>query len=306
MRDKLVKSRKKTKVKRGWRDNVFLGICTVILTLALILVLFPILNIVSASFSNPVEVAAGRVWFWPVDFSLDSYKNVLKYESVLIGYKNTIFYTVVGTVMNVIITLFCAYPLAQKRFSGRKFMSKMLLITMLFGGGMIPNYLLVQDLGLLNTRWAVILPGLMSAYNVIITRTYIETNISGELDDAARIDGCSPVQFFFRFILPLSKSIIAIITMYYAVGHWNAYFGAFLYLNDKQLYPLQLFLREILLQTQLDASAFDDPEMVAQLKAQAESLKYSVIVIATAPLMCVYPLVQKHFVKGVMVGSVKG
>ena len=297
---------KKVKVKKGWRDSVFYAICGTILTMALIIVLFPMLNIVSSAFSNPTAVSAGKVWFWPVDFSLESFKNVLKFDSVWIGYKNTIIYTVVGTVMNVMITLFCAYPLAQSRFAGRKFMSKMLLITMLFGGGMIPNYLLVRDLGLLNTRWAVLLPGLMSAYNVIITRTYIQTNISGELDDAARIDGCSPIQYFFRFILPLSKSIIAIITMYYAVGHWNSYFGAFLYLDNKELYPLQLFLREILLQTQLDASAFDDPEMAFQLKSQAEALKYSVIVIATAPLMCVYPLVQKHFVKGVMIGSVKG
>jgi len=276
------------------------------LTLALLIVLFPIMNIVSSAFSDPKAVTAGKVWLFPVDFSLESFKNVLKFDKVWIGYKNTIFYTLVGTVMNVIITLFCAYPLAQKRFIGRKFMSKMLLITMLFGGGMIPSYLLVKELHLLNTRWAVLLPGLMSAYNVIITRTYIETNISGELDDAARIDGCSPIQFFFRFIIPLSKSIIAIITMYYAVGHWNSYFGAFLYLNDSELYPLQLFLREILLQTQLDASAFDDPEMAAQMQSQAEALKYSVIVVATAPLMCVYPLVQKHFVKGVMIGSVKG
>ena len=297
---------KKVKVKKGWRDSVFYAICGTILTMALIIVLFPMLNIVSSAFSDPTAVSAGKVWFWPVDFSLESFKNVLKFDSVWIGYKNTIIYTVVGTVMNVMITLFCAYPLAQSRFAGRKFMSKMLLITMLFGGGMIPNYLLVRDLGLLNTRWAVLLPGLMSAYNVIITKTYIQTNISGELDDAARIDGCSPIQFFFQFILPLSKSIIAIITMYYAVGHWNSYFGAFLYLDKKELYPLQLFLREILLQTQLDASAFDDPEMAFQLKSQAEALKYSVIVIATAPLMCVYPLVQKHFVKGVMIGSVKG
>ena len=297
---------KKVKVKKGWRDSVFYAICGTILTMALIIVLFPMLNIVSSAFSDPTAVSAGKVWFWPVDFSLESFKNVLKFDSVWIGYKNTIIYTVVGTVMNVMITLFCAYPLAQSRFAGRKFMSKMLLITMLFGGGMIPNYLLVRELELLNTRWAVLLPGLMSAYNVIITKTYIQTNISGELDDAARIDGCSPIQYFFRFILPLSKSIIAIITMYYAVGHWNSYFGAFLYLDNKELYPLQLFLREILLQTQLDASAFDDPEMAFQLKSQAEALKYSVIVIATAPLMCVYPLVQKHFVKGVMIGSVKG
>ena len=297
---------KKTKVEKGWKDRVFYAICEVILTLALILVLFPMMNIVSSAFSNPKAVTSGKVLFWPVDFSLESFKSVLKFDNVWIGYKNTIFYTVTGTVMNVMITLFCAYPLAQKQFSGRKFMSKMLLITMLFGGGMIPNYLLIRDLDLLNTRWAVLLPGMMSAYNVIITRTYIETNISGELEEAARIDGCSPIQFFFRFVIPLSKTIIAVITMYYAVGHWNSYFSAFLYLDDKQMYPLQLFLREILLQSQIDVSAFDDPELAAQMQSQAEALKYSIIVIATAPLMFVYPLVQKHFVKGVMVGSVKG
>lgn len=305
MKQNILPARKK-QVKMGWKDRAFLMTCTVVLTAALLIVLLPIMNIVASAFSNPVAVAAGKVWLWPVDLSLQSFKNVLKFDSVWIGYKNTIFYTVVGTAMNVVITMLCAYPLAQKTFSGRKFMSKMLLITMIFSGGMVPHYLLMKQLDLLNTRWSVLLPGLMSAYNVIITRTYIETNISGELEEAAKLDGCSPTQFFFRFVLPLSKSIIAIITMYYAVGHWNAYFNAFLYLNDNELYPLQLFLRDILLNTKLDASAFDDPEMAMMMQSQAESLKYAIIVIATAPLMCVYPLVQKHFVKGVMIGSVKG
>ena len=211
-----------------------------------------------------------------------------------------------SAIMNVAITLLCAYPLAQKTFSGRKFVSKMLTITMIFGGGMIPNYLLVKQLKMLNTIWAVLIPSLMSATNVIIVRNYIETNLSGELEEAARVDGCSPIKYFSHFVLPLSKSIIAVVTMYYAVSHWNSYFSAFLYLNDRELFPLQLFLRDILVNSQFDNSIVDDPEMAQVVQNAADALKYSIIVISTAPLMLAYPLVQKYFVKGIMVGSVKG
>lgn len=294
------------KVRKSNSDKVFLNISTVILVLSMFVVLVPLLNIVAASFSNPVAVSNGKVWIWPVDFTLDSYKNVMKYEAVWLGYRNTIFYTVVGTIMNVIVTLFCAFPISQRRFAGRKFVNKMLFITMVFSGGMIPNYLLVKQLHMLNTVWAILIPGLVTAYNVTITRSYIETNIPQELEEAARVDGCSPLQFFSKFVIPLSKPIIAVITMYYAVSHWNEYFNAFLYLIDKELYPLQTFLRDILINSKLDGSMIDDPEVAAMMQAQSEALKYSIIVVATLPLMCVYPLVQKHFVKGVMVGSVKG
>ncbi|MBR4061341.1 MAG: carbohydrate ABC transporter permease [Lachnospiraceae bacterium] len=294
------------KVRKSSSDKIFLNISTVILVLAMFVVLVPLLNIVAASFSNPVAVSNGKVWIWPVDFSLSSYQNVIKYEAVWLGYRNTIFYTVVGTIMNVIVTLFCAFPISQRRFAGRKFVNKMLFITMVFSGGMIPNYLLVKQLHMLNTVWAILIPGLVTAYNVTITRSYIETNIPQELEEAARVDGCSPLQFFSKFVIPLSKPIIAVITMYYAVSHWNEYFNAFLYLINKELYPLQTFLRDILINSKLDGSMVDDPEIAAMMQAQSEALKYSVIVVATLPLMCVYPLVQKHFVKGVMVGSVKG
>lgn len=294
------------KVRKSSSDKIFLNISTVILVLAMFVVLVPLLNIVAASFSNPVAVSNGKVWIWPVDFSLSSYQNVIKYEAVWLGYRNTIFYTVVGTIMNVIVTLFCAFPISQRRFAGRKFVNKMLFITMVFSGGMIPNYLLVKQLHMLNTVWAILIPGLVTAYNVTITRSYIETNIPQELEEAARVDGCSPLQFFSKFVIPLSKPIIAVITMYYAVSHWNEYFNAFLYLINKELYPLQTFLRDILINSKLDGSMVDDPEIAAMMQAQSEALKYSIIVVATLPLMCVYPLVQKHFVKGVMVGSVKG
>jgi len=281
---------KKKKIRRRSSDRIFIGGCTVVLGIAALVVLIPLINIVSSSFSDPAAVSAGRVWLWPVKFTLQSYENVLKYDAVWLGYRNTIFYTVFGTIMNVAITLMCAFPLAQKTFSGRKFVSKMLTFTMIFGGGMIPNFLLVKELKMMNTIWAVLIPSLMSAYNVIITRNFIETNLSGELEDAARVDGCSPIKYFTHFVLPLSKSIIAVITMYYAVGHWNSYFSAFLYLNDRELYPLQLFLRDILVNSQFDNSIIDDPEMAEVVQSAAESLKYSIIVIATAPLMCVYPL----------------
>ena len=294
------------KMKMSSSDRIFLSICTVVLALLMLIVLIPLLNIVASSLSDPKAVSSGKVWLFPVDFSLKSYQNVLKYDSVWLGYRNTIFYTFVGTVMNVIVTLLCAFPISQHSFAGRKFVNKLLLFTMIFSGGMIPGYLLVKQLKILNSIWSVLLPGLMSAYNVIITRNYIETNIPRELEEAARVDGCSPAKYFTNFVLPLSKSIIAVITMYYAVWHWNSYFNAFLYLNDRELYPLQLFLRDILVNSKFDSSIIDDPEMAQVVQAQADALKYSIIVIATLPLMCVYPLVQKHFVKGVMIGSVKG
>ena len=299
-------NRSREKAIRGASDRRFHHFCVGILIFLTIVVLLPLMNIVSASFSNPTAVSQGRVWLLPVDFSLDSYKNVLKYEAVWLGYRNTIFYTVVGTIMNVTVTLLCAFPLSQYQFAGRKTVNKILMLTMIFSGGMIPSYLVVKELHMLDTVWAVLVPGLMSAYNVIITRNYIETNIPGELQDAARVDGCSPVKFFRNFILPLSRPSIAVIAMYYAVGHWNSYFNAFLYLNDRELYPLQLFLRDILVNSRFDSSIVEDPEMAQIIQNQADALKYSIIVIATLPLMCVYPLVQKHFVKGIMVGSVKG
>lgn len=242
----------------------------------------------------------------PVDFTLDNYELVLKYKDVWIGYRNTIFYTVVGTLINVVLTMFCAYPLSVKSFSGRRFLNKMLMFTMIFSGGMIANYILVRDLKLMNSIWAVLLPGAINVYNVMITRTYIESSIPRDLEESARIDGCSYFMYFVKFILPLAKPIIAVIAMYYAVAHWNSYFSAFLYLSNDNLYPLQLFLREILINSRMDTSGVTDPEMLEAMQGLADSLKYVVIVVSTFPLMCIYPFIQKYFVKGVMIGAVKG
>lgn len=287
-------------------DRVFHFLTVAIVSLLTLLVLLPLINILACSFSEPSAVGAGRVLLWPVDFTLDNYHLIFKYQDVWIGYRNTIFYTVAGTLINVAMSLLCAYPMSVKSFSGRAFFNKMFMFTMIFSGGMISNYVLMRNLKLLNTVWAILLPGAINVYNVIIMRTYIETSIPGELEEAARIDGCTPFRYFLDFVLPLAKPIIAVIAMYYAVAHWNSYFNAFLYLTDDNLYPLQLFLRQILLNSQVDSSSITDPDLIAAMQGVSDALKYVVIVVSTLPLMFIYPFVQKYFVKGVMIGSVKG
>lgn len=298
--------RNKATFRTSKGDRVFNIVVTAIVTLLALIVLLPMINIVACSFSAPSAVSSGKVLLWPVNFTLENYKLVLRYEDVWIGYRNTIFYTVVGTLINVFMTLICAYPLSVKSFSGRRFLNKMLMFTMIFSGGMIANYILMRDLKLINTIWAVLLPGAINVYNVMITRTYIETSIPRDLEESARIDGCSYFMYFLKFVLPLAKPIIAVIAMYYAVAHWNSYFSAFLYLSDDNLYPLQLFLREILINNQMDGGGITDPEMLMAMRGISDALKYVVIVVSTFPLMCIYPFVQKYFVKGVMIGAVKG
>ena len=287
-------------------DRIFNAVAIGIVSLLTIIVLLPLINVVACSFSDPNAVNSGKVLFLPVDFTLNNYKAILDYKVIWIGYRNTIFYTVVGTLFNVVLTLFCAYPLSVKSFSGRSLINKLLMFTMIFSGGMIPGYILMRDLDLLNTIWSVLIPGAISVYNVVITRTYIVNSIPSELEEAARIDGCNYLRYFMDFILPLARPIIAVLAMYYAVDHWNSYFVAFLYLHDRELYPLQLFLREILVNNQFDSSSITDPDMIAAMSGLSDTLKYVVIVVSTLPLMCIYPFVQKHFVKGVMIGSVKG
>ena len=298
--------RNKAAFRTSKGDRVFNIVVTAIVILLALIVLLPMINIVACSFSAPSAVSSGKVLLWPVNFTLENYKLVLQYEDVWIGYRNTIFYTVAGTLINVFMTLICAYPLSVKSFSGRHFLNKMFMFTMIFSGGMIANYILMRDLKLINTIWAVLLPGAINVCNVMITRTYIETSIPRDLEESARIDGCSYFMYFLKFVLPLAKPIIAVIAMYYAVAHWNSYFSAFLYLSDDNLYPLQLFLREILINSQMDGGGITDPEMLMAMQGISNALKYVVIVVSTFPLMCIYPFVQKYFVKGVMIGAVKG
>ena len=301
-----MKKKNSNSLRTSRGDKIFNVIVISIVSILTLIVLLPMINIVACSFSKPSAVSAGRVLLWPVDFTLDNYDLVFSYKKVWIGYRNTIFYTVVGTLINVVMTMFCAYPLSVKSFSGRTFLNKMFMFTMIFSGGMIANYILIRDLRLMNTIWAVLLPGAINVYNVMITRTYIETSIPRDLEESARIDGCNYFMYFVKFVLPLAKPIIAVIAMYYAVAHWNSYFNAFLYLSNDKLYPLQLFLREILINSNMDTSSLDDPELIAAMQGLADAMKYVVIVVSTLPLMCIYPFVQKYFVKGVMIGAVKG
>lgn len=292
--------------KRISSDKIFYIVIGIIMFILTISVLYPIIYIISASFSSSAAVSEGRVWLWPVDFSLEAYKAVLDYKDLWIGYRNTIFYVVVGTIMNVAVEMICAYPLARKDLWGKSVISFLFTFTMLFGGGMIPHYILVKNLGMLNTAWALLIPGLMSVYNVIVARTFIQNNIPDELLEASQIDGCNDFQFFFKMVLPLSKAIIAVLTLWHAVGHWNSYFSAFLYITEENLYPLQVFLKEILVQSNMNSEVVGDVADALQMQNLKQLLKYAIIVVSTVPLFAFYPFVQKHFVKGVTIGSVKG
>jgi multiple sugar transport system permease protein/putative aldouronate transport system permease protein len=294
----------KTKLARG--DMIYYSIAYTVVVFLVLIVLYPMVYIVSASFSAASAVNAGRVWLFPVNPSLYNYKMVLQYRSVYLGYRNTLFYTFAGTLVNVAVTVICAYPLSRKDLFGRGFFTFLFTFTMIFSGGMIPGYILMRNLKLINTVWVMIIPGAINVTNMIVTRTYFQSSIPGELLEASKLDGCSDIQYFFKVLLPLSHSVIAVITLFYAVGHWNAYFSAFLYLSNRNLYPLQLFLRQILVQNQFSGEILEDPEMAEQLLGIQEVLKYAIIVLSTVPLMCFYPFAQKHFVKGVMIGSLKG
>ena len=300
-----MKAKKSTAINVCTSDKIFYTVVNVIMSLVLLIVLIPMLNVLASSFSSGKAVSEGLVTIWPVDFSLDGYIEVFKNQKILIGYGNTIFYTVFGTLLNVVMTVLCAYPLSRSDMPGRGFFMFLYSFTMLFGGGMIPNFILMKDLNILNTRWVLIIPGAVGVYNMIITRTNFQ-QLPKELLEAAKIDGCSDFRFFATIAIPLSKAILAVITLFYAVGHWNVYFAAKIYLYDETKMPLQIFLQQILLANKLTSGADVDPEAAAKLSTMADLLKYSLIIVASLPVWCIYPFIQKYFVQGVMIGSIKG
>ena len=287
-------------------DRAYYFIVNTVLTLLLLAVMYPLVYIVSASFSSPLAVSAGKVFLWPVDFSLEGYKAVFKSKDILSGYMNTFLYTGVGTLINVSMTMIAAYPLSRRDLPGRNLFMLLFTFTMVFNAGMIPMYILMKNLNFINTIWAMVIPGAISVYNMIITRTYIQSNIPNELLEASVIDGCSDARYFTSILLPLSKSVLAVITLFYAVGHWNAYFNAFLYLSDRKLFPLQIVLRDILVANTIDVSTVIDPELQQAKQGLADLLKFSLIIVSSVPVLMLYPFIQKHFVRGVMIGSVKG
>jgi putative aldouronate transport system permease protein len=286
-------------------DRVFDLVNYFLLTIVLFATFYPLYFIVIASLSDPSSVMAGRVWFWPTGFSLESYRRVLRDESILLGYRNSIIYTSLGTTINLIMTLTAAYPLSRRDFRGRGIFMFIITFTMFFSGGLIPTYLLVRSLGMLNTIWAMVIPNAVAVWNIIIARTFFQSSIPQSMLDAAVIDGCSNFKFFMRIVLPISPAIIAVMVLFYAVGHWNSFFEALIYIIDEKKHPLQLVLRNILIMNAADKDMLD-AEQAAKLFQMVEIIKYAVIVVASVPLLLLYPFVQKYFVKGVMIGSLKG
>ena len=266
-------------------DKIFYIITGFLLTAFFIIVLYPCIYVVSASFSSGSAVEAGRVILWPVDFSLEGYKAVFHTPSVWIGFRNSLFYTIAGTLINILVTMIAAYSLARPDLPGRNGIMLFFTFTMFFSGGMITGYMLVRSLHILNTIWAMLIPGALGVYNLIIARTFIESNIPTELLEAAQMDGCSDIRFFASIVLPLSKAVIAVLVLFYGVSHWNSYFNAMIYLNDKELYPLTIYLKEILMASQIDPSTVADPELQNQIARMAAVIKYALIVVSMIPIL---------------------
>jgi putative aldouronate transport system permease protein len=290
--------------KRKSDDAIFDGIINTLAVLILVIVLYPLIFIVSASISNPALVLNGEVILLPKEITFEAYRTVFEDGQIWNGYGNTILFTTVGTAINLTMTTLAAYPLSRPDLPGRGAFMFLITFTMFFGGGLIPSYLLAKNLGMVDTMWALIIPGAIATYNLIVMRTYFQSSIPWEIQEAATIDGCSNWKLLTHVILPLSKPILAVMVLFYAVGHWNAYFNALIYIRSKDLYPLQLVLREVLMVSQADS--FDSNVGLESKVLLAESMKYVVIIVSSLPVLVLYPFVQKHFVKGVMIGSLKG
>lgn len=294
------------RIKRSGSDKMFNTILMIMVTAFLVIVLYPLIYIVSCSISSGNAVTTGQVLLWPVDISFTGYEIVFSHKAVWTGYANTILYTVVGSAINLVMTIMAAYPLSRRDFSGRNAITMFYTVPLFFGGGLIPSYILVSNLHLTNTRWAMIILGALNLSHMIIMRTFFQSSIPLELLESAKMDGISDLGYLMKIVIPLSKASISVITLYSVVGHWNAYFMPMIYLRDRELYPLQLVLREILSATSVDASMIQDSQLLSQLIGQADVMKYALIVVATVPMLVLYPFVQKFFEKGVMIGSVKG
>ena len=301
--------KEKSKVQGDFRFDV---INMIALTILMLIFFYPMYLCLISAISSPEEVFAGRVLLIPKGFNAEGFQRVLQNDSLWRGYLNSICYTILGTAINLALTMTGAFVLSRKTFALRGVLNWMVLITMFFGGGMIPTYLLVKNLGMLNTVWALVLPGAISTWNLIITRTFISSSIPDELQEAAQIDGCNNARFFVSIVLPNSSTIIAVIGLFYAVDHWLSYWNAMLYITKSEMYPLQLVLRDILLKAEValqnaqSGADLDGGASIVELLRISESVKYIVVIAGTLPLLIVFPFVEKYFVKGVMIGSVKG
>ena len=295
-------SKKKPVDNAGIGARIFDGCNILFMLLLAFIMLYPMYNILVVSISSAEYIYRGEVNFIPKGINFDAYKMVFENESIWVSFKNSVVYTVVGTAINVVCSAMCAYPLSRKDFYGRGFFTFFVALTMFISGGMIPSYLVVNQLRLINTSWAIVLPGAISTYNMIIMRTFFQ-NIPSSLTESAYLDGANDIQILFKVILPLSMPIIATMTLFYAVGHWNSYFQAMIYLNSKSKFPLQVLLREIIVAGNM---AEESADLSANMQIIAINFKYAVIIITIVPILVVYPFLQKYFTKGVMIGAIKG
>ncbi|WP_160723823.1 carbohydrate ABC transporter permease [Bacillus sp. USDA818B3_A] len=294
----------KTRAQKSWKDRVFDVAVYGIAILMILSIVYPLWFIIIASFSNPADVANGNVWFWPKEWKLDGYIELLKQDIIWRGYLNTIIYTAVGTLIALVVNIPAGYALSRKDLFGRKWISIFIIIPMFISGGLVPTYLVVKAFGLLDTFWVMVLPFAVSSFNIIIARTFFKESIPETLWEAAQIDGCGTIRYFLTMVLPLSKAILAVIGLWTAVGIWNSWFNALIYLNNENLQPLQLILRRILISNQ-SLLGTTTGELASELRRLSEMMKYAAIVVSTVPIMCLYPFLQKYFNQGVMVGSVK-
>ncbi|SMF64571.1 carbohydrate ABC transporter membrane protein 2, CUT1 family [Paenibacillus uliginis N3/975] len=289
-------------------DKIFNWINISVIGIITLIILYPLLFVVFASLSDPRQIFDNALLLWPRGFTLEGYKRVFDNPDIWMGFKNAVIYTGLGTAVNVMMTTLAAYPLSRRDFRGRNFITILFTFTMFFSGGLIPTYLVNQQLGIINTMWVMILPGAVSVYNMIIMRTYFQQNIPVELEESAFIDGATDMQLLIKVVLPLSTPIIAVMMMFYGVGRWNGYFDAMIYLSDRDLFPLQLILREILVQNQMgdvanQAIMTSNQSEVNMIK---QSIKYAVVIVSSIPVLLFYPVVSKYFEKGIMIGAIKG
>ncbi|MDT8719202.1 carbohydrate ABC transporter permease [Clostridium sp. 19966] len=293
--------------KRKTREDIMFDLINyIILAVTVLIVLYPLYFIVIASLSDPNLVQSGHVFLFPKGFTLEGYKRIFNDSSILTGYKNSVIYAALGAIVTVTLTITAAYPLSRKDFYGRNFFMAMFMVTMFFGGGLIPTYLVVKNLHMLDTVWGMVIPNAVGVFNLIITKTFFSMSIPEEIREAAAIDGCSDIKCFIKIILPLSKPIIAVIALFTIVGQWNGYFDALIYINKEKLYPLQLILRNILIQSQPQQGMVTDVDTLLAKERVRQLIQYGVIIVSSLPLLIIYPFLQKYFVKGVMIGSIKG
>lgn len=293
--------------KRGMSDRTFEILNITFVSLIVIVIVYPLLFVISASISDPLAVSSGKMWLYPVDITFEGYKRILAEGEIWMGYRNTIFYTTVGTLIHLCILLPCAYALSRKELGGKKYFLFFILFTMMFSGGLIPTYLVIKNLGMLDTMWALVIPGVVGAWSILVARAFFQQTIPDSLIEAAKIDGAHEFKIFFKIVIPLSLPIIAVMALFHAVSLWNQYFNALIYLTDRDKYPLQLILREILVvnQMQLGEGSGEQTESLVQQVRTAGLIKYAVIIVSSLPLLIAYPFLQRFFVQGMLIGSVK-